>query len=119
MRLMAHPQLAHDRRRARPTARGARQRWADPAQVRDHVAKLLQASTFQAVGQAAHVGQMTIWEIAHGARPTIRQDTARALLAVQPADLQPQRVDANGPMWRLRSLVAMGHTTGRITRALG
>ncbi len=32
---------------------------------------------------------------------------------------QPQRAPANGSMWRLRSLVAMGHTTQRIAAALG
>ncbi len=116
---MAHPQLAYKRNRARQIAHGTWQPWANPAHVRDHVAKLLQTSTFQAVGEAAHVGQMTVWEIAHGARPVIKAETAQALLAVQPADLQPQRVDANGSVWRLRSLLAMGHTTGRITRALG
>jgi hypothetical protein len=31
----------------------------------------------------------------------------------------PQRADANGSMWRLRSLIAMGHTTQRIAAALG
>jgi hypothetical protein len=95
------------------------QRWTDPAPVRDHVQRLLQTGTFQAVAEAAQVGQMTVWEIAHGTRPVLRTETAQALLAVQPADLRPQRVDANGPMWRLRSLIAMGHTTGRITTALG
>src|SRR5215472_14126763 len=29
------------------------------------------------------------------------------------------RTDANGTMWRLRSLVAMGHDSARIARALG
>ena len=33
---------------------------------------------------------------------------------------QPRaRVDANGTMWRLRSLTAMGHDCARIARALG
>jgi hypothetical protein len=31
----------------------------------------------------------------------------------------PARVDANGTMWRLRALVAMGHDCARIARALG
>ena len=61
---------------------------------------------------------MTVWEIANGARQVIKAETAEALLAVKSADIQPQRVDANGSMWRLRSLMAMGHTSGRITRAL-
>lgn len=115
---MAHPRQAYQRNRARQIAAGTRQPWANPAPVRDHVARLLQAGTFQAVGQAARVGPMTVWEIAHDTRPAIKQQTARALLAVQPGDLRPQRVNANGCMWRLRSLVAMGHTTGRIARAL-
>ena len=116
---MTHlPQACH-RGCGRPAAQGTGQPQGGPAQVRDHVAKLLQASTFQAVADAAQVGQMTVWEIAHATRPTIKTGTARALLAVQPADIQPRRADANGAMWRLRSLVAMGHTTGRITTALG
>jgi hypothetical protein len=61
---------------------------------------------------------MTVWEIAHGTRPAITTRTARALLAVQPADITPPRAAANGPMWRLRSLIAMGHASGRITAAL-
>jgi hypothetical protein len=116
---MTHPPPARNHDRGQPVIQGAGQRQATPAQVRDHVATLLQASTFQAVADAARVGQMTVWEIAHATRPAIRHQTARALLAVQPADLQPRRADANGAMWQLRSLVAMGHTTGRITTALG
>ncbi len=116
---MAHPQLAYNRARAQQAARGTWQPWADPDPVREHVTRLLTTSTFQAVGQAAQIGEMTVWEIAHGIRTAIRHETARALLAVQPSDLQPQRADAGGCMWRLRSLVAMGHTTGRIIRALG
>jgi hypothetical protein len=116
---MAHPPLAYHRERARQIAHGTWQPWADPVQVRDHIARLLETSTFQAVGRAAQVGEMTVWEIAHGARPAIKAETAAALMAIQPSDLQPQRSDANGGMWRLRSLVAMGHTTGRIAAALG
>src|SRR5262249_16382813 len=75
-------ELAYSRDRARQMARGTWQPWADPAQVRDHIARLLQTGTFQAVGRAARVGEMTVWEIAHGARPAIKQETAAALLAV-------------------------------------
>ena len=116
---MAHPHPAHNRNGARQVANSTRQPWADPAPVRGHVRTLLQTATFQAVADAASVGQMTVWEIAHGTRPVIKADTARALLAVQPADISPPRVDANGALWRLRSLVAMGHTARRITTALG
>src|SRR5947207_3103712 len=116
---MTQAPLACNRHRDQRITQGTWQPQANPAHVRDHVAKLLETSTFQAVADAAQVGQMTVWEIAHATRPAIRQQTARALLAVQPADLQPRRADVNGAMWRLRSLMAMGHTTGRVTTALG
>ncbi|MHB1597151.1 MAG: hypothetical protein ACYCO9_16870 [Streptosporangiaceae bacterium] len=35
------------------------------------------------------------------------------------ASQNQERADANGTMWRLRSLTAMGHDTTRIARALG
>src|SRR5690348_10584363 len=98
MRLMAHPHPAYNRNGARQVANSTQQPWADPAPVRGHVHTLLQTATFQAVAAAANVGQMTVWEIAHGTRPVIKADTARALLAVQPADISPPRVDANGAM---------------------
>jgi hypothetical protein len=116
---MARPHRDYRQHRARQIAAGTWQPWADPAPVRDHVQNLLQAATFQAVADAAGVGPMTVWEIARGTRPVIKTGTAQALLAVQPADICPPRVGANGPVWRLRSLIAMGHTTGRITTALG
>jgi hypothetical protein len=115
---MAHPQLAYKQNRSRQIAHGTWQPWADPAHVRGHVHRLLQTATFQAVAGAARVGEKTVWEIAHGTRPAITTGTAQALLAIQPTDIQPPRADANGAMWRLRSLIAMGHTTRRITTAL-
>jgi hypothetical protein len=117
--LPARAQPVGDRGRAQQIAHGTWRRWADPAQVCGHVRKLLEASTFQAIAEAAGVGQMTVWEIANGTRPVIKTETATALLKVTPGGIQPQRVDAGGSMWRLRSLVAMGHTTGRIAAALG
>jgi hypothetical protein len=110
--LLAHPQPSGNSDRARRP-------WADPAQTRDHVTKLLEISTFQAIAEAANVGQMTVWEIANAARPVIKAETAQALLAVTRDGVQPPRMDATGSMWRLRSLVAMGHTTGGIAAALG
>jgi len=91
----------------------------DPALLREHLAALLQTGTFRAVAAAAQLGEMTVWEIAHATRPAIRPHTAAALLAVQPADVHPPRTDAGGGMWRLRSLMAMGHSAARITAALG
>jgi hypothetical protein len=116
---MADAQRGYYRNRARQVAHGTWQPWADPAPVRDHVQNLLKTGTYEAVAKTANLGQMTVWEVAHGARPAIKTNTASALLAVTPGGIQPQRVNANGSMWRLRSLIAMGHTSGRITRALG
>jgi hypothetical protein len=117
--LPAHPQPAGNRDRAQQIAHGTLRPWADPAQVRDHVMTLLEISTYQAIAEAAKLGQMTVWEIANAARPVIKAETAEALLAVALDAVQPLRVAATGSMWRLRSLVAMGHTTGRIATALG
>src|SRR6266852_1499163 len=119
MRLMVNPQLACKQNRARQIAHGTWQPWADPAHVRGHVHRLLQTATFQAVGDAARVGEKTVWEIVYGTRPVIKTGTAQALLAIQPAGIRPPRAEATGAMWRLRSLIAMGHTTRRITTALG
>ena len=104
---------------AHRTAHSIWRPWADPAHAREHVRKLLKTGTYQAIAEAANVGQMTVWEIANGARPVIKAQTAQALLEVTPDGIQPRRVDAGGSMWRLRSLLAMGHTTGRIAEALG
>ena len=118
--MMTPPPLARTQNPARqPTQASRSQPRTDPAPVRAHVTRLLQGGTFQALADAAHVGQMTVWEVARAARPAIRQQTAAALLAVRPADLQPRRTAASGARWRLRSLVAMGHATGRIATALG
>src|SRR5437763_13866274 len=98
MRLMVNPQLAYKQNRARQIAHGTWQPWADPAHVRGHVHRLLQTATFQAVAEAACIGEKTVWEIAYGTRPVIKTGTAQALLAVPPPDIQPPRTDANGAM---------------------
>jgi hypothetical protein len=116
---MPHPHAADTRNKARQGMPGVSQAGADFAQVHEHVQRLLHNATFHAVGQAARVGPMTVWEIAHSTRPSITTGTAEALLAITPANLRPPRADANGAMWRLRSLVAMGHTTSRLAAALG
>lgn len=116
---MPHPQTADTRIKARHGIPGVSQPWADPAQVQEHVRRLVQSATFQAVAQAARLGQMTVWEVANGTRPAIKTETAEALLAITPSDVRPPRADANGSIWRLRSLVAMGHTASRLAAALG
>lgn len=115
---MTHPEHA-DRHQAPRTTGGARQPRSGPAPGRGHVHRLLQAATFQATGDAARLEPMTVQKIAPDTRPPLTTGTARALLAAQPAGTGSPRVPANGPMWRLRSLIAIGHATGRITTALG
>src|SRR5260370_40321139 len=109
MRLMVNPQLACKQNRARQIAHGTWQPWADPAHVRGHVHRLLQTATFQAVGDAARVGEKTVPEIACGTRPVIKTETARALLAIQPARIRPPRADATGARWRAPRLIPTGH----------
>jgi hypothetical protein len=48
----------------------------------------------------------------------VRGHTHQQAATLQPTASSAPRVPANGPMWRLRSLIAMGHPTGRITTAL-
>jgi hypothetical protein len=48
-----------------------------------------------------------------------QREIARTIDAQQSATAAVLRIDANGTMWRLRSLVAMGHDATRIASALG
>ncbi len=54
---MVNPQLACKQNRARQIAPGTWPPWADPAHVRDHVHRLLQTATFQAVGTPPGLGR--------------------------------------------------------------
>jgi hypothetical protein len=87
--------------------------------VRAHV-QLLRSTgaSWQAIGQAAGVGAMTVFDVVHQSAK-VSQATAQALLAVDQRDLILARVDANGAMLRLRSLQAMGHSSARVARAIG
>jgi len=90
------------------------------APVRDHVLKLRAAGgTYASIGQAARTGAMTVHGIAHARRPTVQAAVARRLLAITEADIRTTRRAAGGTMWRLRALVAMGHTCARMAAAIG
>jgi hypothetical protein len=88
--------------------------------VREHVLKLRAAGgTYESIGRAARTGAMTVHCIANARRPHVQAEVASRLLAVSDADIRSVRPPAAGIMWRLRALVAMGHTCGRMAGATG
>ena len=88
--------------------------------VREHVLRLRAAGgSYEAIGRLAGTGAMTVHSIANGRRPSVQAGVARRLLAVKPADIRRLRPTAGECMWRLRALVAMGHTCTRMATATG
>jgi hypothetical protein len=88
--------------------------------VRDHVLKLRAAGgTYEAIGLAAGTGAMTVHCVVNARRSQVQAEVARKLLAVSEADIRNIRSSADGIMWRLRALVAMGHTCSRMAAAIG
>jgi hypothetical protein len=88
--------------------------------VHEHVLKLRAAGgTYQSIGQAASTGTMTVHCIANARRPKVQANVARRLLAISEADIRNMRPSPGGTMWRLRALVAMGHTCTRMAAATG
>jgi hypothetical protein len=88
--------------------------------VRAHVLKLRAAGgTYASIGQAATTGAMTVHGIANARRPKVQAEVASRLLAVSEADIRSLRPPAGGIMWRLRALIAMGHTCARMAAATG
>ena len=89
-------------------------------EVREHVLKLRAAGgTYESIGRAAGTGAMTVHGIANARRPTVQADIAGRLLAVTEADIRSMRSSPTGIMWRLRALIAMGHTCTRMAAATG
>jgi hypothetical protein len=88
--------------------------------VRDHVLKLRVAGgTYEAIARAAGTGAMTVHSIAHARRPTVQAEVARRLLGVTEDDIRSMHSSPSGTMWRLRALVAMGHSCSRMAAATG
>jgi hypothetical protein len=88
--------------------------------VREHVARLRAAGgTYESIGLAAGIGAMTVHGIASARRPTVQAEVARRLLALSEASIRSIRPSPGGVMWRLRALVAMGHTCSRMAAATG
>jgi hypothetical protein len=88
--------------------------------VREHVLRLRAAGgTYESIGLAAGTGAMTVHCIANACRPKVRAEVSRRLLAVSEADVRSDQPLPGGIMWRLRALVAMGHTCSRMAAATG
>jgi hypothetical protein len=88
--------------------------------VREHMLKLrANGGTYESIGQAAETGAMTVHRIANAARPKVQAEVARRLLAVTEADIRSLHPTPGGTMWRLRALIAMGHTCSRMAAATG
>jgi len=95
-------------------------RLVSAALVREHVLKLRAAGgTYHSIGQAARTGAMTVHCIANARRPMVQAEVASRLLAVTEADIRSLHPSPGGTMWRLRALVAMGHTCSRMAAATG
>ena len=62
---------------------------------------------------------MTVHCIANARRPKVQAEVASRLLAVREADIRSLRPSPGGIMWRLRALIAMGHTCTRMAAATG
>ena len=88
--------------------------------VREHVLKLRAAGgNYHSISQAADTGVMTVHRIVNARRPKVQAEVARRLLAVTQADIRTMHPAPGGIMWRLRALVAMGHTCSRMAAAIG
>jgi hypothetical protein len=88
--------------------------------VREHVRGLRAAGgTYESIALAAGTGAMTVHGIANARRPAVQAEVARRLLAVSAADVRSIPPSPGGIMWRLRALVAMGHTCSRMAAATG
>jgi uncharacterized protein YerC len=88
--------------------------------VRQHVLKLRAAGgTYQSIGRAAGTGAMTVHRLANACKATAQAAVAARLLAVSETDIRSLRPSPGETMWRLRALVAMGHTCSRMAAATG
>ena len=91
---------------------------ASPA--REHVRKLRAAGgAYEAIGRAAGIGAMTVHGIANGRRLKVQADVSRRLVTVTEDDVCRLHHSPNGTMWRLRSLLAMGHSCTRMATVTG
>jgi hypothetical protein len=88
--------------------------------IREHVLRLRAAGgTYETIARAAGTGAMTVHCIAKARRPKVQAGVARRLLAINENDIRSMHPSVGGTMWRLRALVAMGHSCSRMAAATG
>ena len=88
--------------------------------IREHILKLRAAGgTYESIGLAAGTGATTVHCIANARRPKVQPEVAPRLLTVSETDVRSIPPSPGGVMWRLRALVAMGHTCSRMAAATG
>lgn len=92
------------------------------ARVRAHLDMLRKQDrgSYHVIARAAGVASMSIHAFMTGGAKGITRANAEAILAVQPRHLEKSRfTDPAGSMWRMRALVAMGHSSSQIARGTG
>lgn len=88
--------------------------------VREHIARLRDAGMgCIRISQLSGVTTRTVRRIANGHSSLTYAESARAILAVNPAVDRPARMDPTGTIRRTRALVAHGHTRDEIVAAMG
>jgi len=107
--------LADQHNGVRPLDRGEQAERARNAELARPRLPVAAPAVTQRQPPAAATGQAAPAAPATGPHQRSGQRSPDAVVA----DPQAQRAGANGSMWRLRSLVAMGHTPRRIAAALG
>lgn len=92
----------------------------NPAEVRAHLALLTACgATARTIAAAAGVPQAAVRVYLTRPKVSISAAHAGRVLVLDPVQLGLPRIPAGGTMWRLRSLVALGHPPVRIAFALG
>jgi transcriptional regulator with XRE-family HTH domain len=91
--------------------------WADPGEARKHLARMLATgATRQEIAEATGVGRMTLWTIETTDNRMLSL-TSAAILAVDPASLDPAWPAAGGTRLRLRALAAVGWSIPQVAAA--
>lgn len=111
-----------NQRRRLLKATGRWQPYTDPAPVRAHLAALRDAGlTLVEIVHATATPAQTLDHIRRGDYTRVRTETARRILAVDPARIDAERylTDATGTRRRLQALYWRGHPTAAICAATG
>jgi hypothetical protein len=95
--------------------RGQWQPFMPAAQVADKIRALKAGgATLATISAATGVSVPALFEITSGQRQQVRTETAQKILAANQVQSGRRTTEANGTMWRLRSLQAMGHDSATL-----